>query len=372
MKTRKWLAGGAVAALGLAPSGFAPMPASGLGGELEVVFFDAGDGDAAVVLTPGPDRKVLVIDGGYQETAAAAMAPYLEAAGVAAIDLMILTHPGRGHVEGLRELVQRFEVREVWDPGPIEPSSADYQAFAADALAEARTRYYQGLGDQLVEVPAADVAGDEHRRIALGAPLPFGTAEIVVLHAAENPPAAEADAAKAASLVVKVVYGENAVLFTGDARGRRERQPASDSRAHSTERALLELESRLPGVLGSTVLKVPDHGHELSSSQQFLDAVRPRWAVLSCAGGAGGADPAALARYAKARINLVRTDAGDTHEQPHDDHVHLRLGAREGDLVCRQVDTASLLQLAGDVGRPAAPALEPSRVLVRPRPPRGR
>jgi beta-lactamase superfamily II metal-dependent hydrolase len=349
---------GAALALGLAASAAAPVLAaahSGAGArgggpdQVEVVFFDSGDGDCTVVLTPLPDRKVLVFDGGHRDTALQAVLPYLRQRAVEAIDLMVLTHAASGHIEGLRVLLRELPVREVWDPGYRGDGAFEHDAFAAEALAAARAAYHGRLGEQLVASPAADANHAELRQLVLGVPEELGSVGLTLLHTSDSADGPnDRFRLEASAIVLKLAFGDNSILF-GAGTGRRPGQPAGDSSAHFTEAALLALERADPGLLRSTVLRAAGHGADTASGAKLLDAVRPEWVVLSCAAGRRAAlHPDVLARCAARGANLLRTDRGDDAATPHDDHMLLCMGRRRGELTWRQGDTDQLLAWAAE------------------------
>jgi beta-lactamase superfamily II metal-dependent hydrolase len=95
------------------------------------------------------------------------------------------------------------------------------------------------------------------------------------------------------SLVLRLEYGKVRFLFAGDIEKRDER--------------LLQTRS---AELRSAILKVPRHGNATASSDEFIAAVRPKFAVFS---GSGRMQPAAareeiLSRYRKAGAEILRTD----------------------------------------------------------------
>lgn len=318
------------------------------GTALEVVFFDVGQGDCAVLRSPGPDGRVIVIDGGFVGTANDSVVPYLQARGITRIDLMILTHPDQDHTNGLRTLIEQFDVEEIWDPG-VDRSNTFYQSFKTAASGAAGDRYYRPLEDQIVDDPADDLDDDDERRIVLGRAESLGDIELILLHTDDDLDGPnDAYRINNGSIVVKVVYGENSILFTGDANGRllgAEPEEVDPGGPFFTEAALLQLEQSNPGLLRSTVLKVPHHGSLTSSSEQFVEAVQPIWAVISSGTSSNHRlpRPATLARYGAIRANILRTDVGDGQLTKGDDHLVLILGERAGDLIWRQADTESLL-----------------------------
>ena len=106
--------------LGLALSGsprVKPSPSGTANDRVEIVFLDVGGGDCAVILTPEPDRKVVVIDGGRAEEGLRRLSPLLASRGVTTVDLTILSHPDPDHLGGLDLMTREYVVREIWDPG---------------------------------------------------------------------------------------------------------------------------------------------------------------------------------------------------------------------------------------------------------------
>src|SRR3989338_1330049 len=74
---------------------------------LEVDFFDVGQGDA--ILIKAPAGQNILIDGGPDKTVIKRLGENL-AWWDKRIDLMILTHPHDDHVTGLIDVLKRFEV----------------------------------------------------------------------------------------------------------------------------------------------------------------------------------------------------------------------------------------------------------------------
>jgi len=97
--------------------------------------------------------------------------------------------------------------------------------------------------------------------------------------------------------VLRVDYGDVRLLFAGDIE-------------EEVEAALVERQASGKVDLRADVLKVPHHGSETSSSAAFLEAVRPRVAVVSVGRRNRFGHPSAevLARYASLATRLYRTD----------------------------------------------------------------
>jgi len=96
------------------------------------------------------------------------------------------------------------------------------------------------------------------------------------------------------SLVLRIQYGDVTILLTGD-----------------IERAAEEALTVSGWELQSDVLKVPHHGSRTSSSEAFLNRVRPRWAILSAADPVTGRfrypHPDVRERYERRNIPLFHT-----------------------------------------------------------------
>jgi competence protein ComEC len=97
--------------------------------------------------------------------------------------------------------------------------------------------------------------------------------------------------------VVRLVYGKNSFLFTGDAQTESEKQMLSSSYT-----------------LSADVLKVGHHGSYTSTSAAFLAKVKPTYAVISCGKGNDYGHPhqETLKKLANAGIKLYRTDINGT------------------------------------------------------------
>ena len=84
---------------------------------LELVFFDVGQGDAVLISAPG-DYHILV-DGGEMGAYTREIRPYLQAQGIRALDLVVVTHPHEDHLGGVVRLLEddRIEVAQILESG---------------------------------------------------------------------------------------------------------------------------------------------------------------------------------------------------------------------------------------------------------------
>ncbi|MDO8468130.1 MAG: ComEC/Rec2 family competence protein [Candidatus Peribacter sp.] len=234
-------------------------------GHLAVHFFDVGQGDSALLVSPS--GKTVLIDGGPDLSA-------LEALGRAlplsrrSIDLLILSHPDPDHFIAFPEVLRRFEVGALLLPA-IQNDEEPYRAL----LAIARER------------GVALVKADPKRDIDLN-----DGVTLDILWPPDPVPSMEDNDA---SVIVRASYGTGSILFTGDL-------------SVKGEETLLA-----SGIdVSAQVLKIGHHGSRFSSSDSFLAAVHPRLAVISVGkdNHYGHPNPETLERLTKAGIP-VRTTA---------------------------------------------------------------
>jgi competence protein ComEC len=266
-RPRRWLAAAVVLAA-LADGGFWTYERF-LDSTLRVTFLSVGQGDAAVVELPR--GRVMVVDGGGLPGAfdpgERIVAPFLWARKVMRVDVVVLSHPQLDHYEGLAYLAEHFRPREFWWSG-ARATGARFARLEA-ALSRAGTRrVVVGAG-----TPARVLAG----------------VRVEVLH----PPADAGLDVNDASVVLRLVYGEVSMLFSGDL----ERAGEERLVAHGAG-------------LASTLLKVPHHGSATSTTAVLVRAVAPRVAVISAGYDNRFGFPAAsvLERLAAAGVTTCRTD----------------------------------------------------------------
>ncbi len=241
--------------------------------ELTVSFLDVHQGDAAVLKVKG--HTFMIDCGGTRGQAydigGRVDVPYLLHSGSRSLDAIFLSHAHEDHAAGAGGILRKMPVGTVFTAGEGRAAySASLGLSTADPL----------LG-KFVELKAGETYDIEGVRIeVLSAPAAGG----------EGKGGAVSNEACA---VLRVRYGGASFLFTGDME-------------KEQEAALL---ASVPD-LRATVLKVGHHGSATSTGDPFLQAVQPRWAVISV-----GADntfghprPDVLDRLRAAGVRLYRTD----------------------------------------------------------------
>jgi len=240
--------------------------------DLTVTFLSVGSGDAALVEFPGGRRALL--DGGPARRGAfdageRIVAPFLGAKRCRRVDALVVSHGQADHYGGLRYVLAHFRPAAIWTPPETGKEEAGYRAFLLDGkrLGAARLRLCRGC--MLPEVSGV---------------------RLEVLHPACG--RGGAGGVNDASLVLCMTYGAVRFLFTGDIE-------------RGAEAALLDAGLALE----ATVLKVPHHGSATSSTEAFLDRVRPRVAVISSGSGNRFGFPSerVVDRYRRRGVCVYRT-----------------------------------------------------------------
>ncbi len=216
---------------------------------IEITFLDVGQGDA--ILLQFPNKKTMLIDAGDAsgswDNGKVAVIPYLKQRGILRINYLVGSHPHDDHIGGFHSVIDRLSVDTVV-VSPYEYPSKNYAAFLRKCNAK--------------QIPV--------RRVLKGDQLfPDSTARVYILHpdsdhvVHNNSSGGECNNS---SLVMKIQYGKNGVLLTGDLE--MEAEPAM-----FPYKEFLECE----------IIKIAHHGSKTSSSQTLLNFVQPLVAVIPVA-----------------------------------------------------------------------------------------
>lgn len=269
MNVRMWLVMTGVVIIWLLGWSIAGLP----DGRLRVWFLDIGQGDAILMRLPagewvlvdgGPDGKVLDLMGRVM--------PFYERR----VELVINSHPHADHLNGLVEVLARYEVDNLWITG-VKYNYAGYQKMLEEA-AEGGTRViYTSAKDGSIGKVGFDLI------------YPLRSLQGEGMENVNN-----------SSIVFRLIYAGRRIFFSGDLE---EQKEAELVRADG-----LNLEA--------DILKAGHHGSKTSNTEDFVRRIGPDYAVISC-----GVEnkfkhpfPGTLERFGRLGLTVYRTDLDGTVE----------------------------------------------------------
>lgn len=223
-------------------------------GELKVIFFDVGSADCILVQQNGKNmlidagRKSIVIDSKRKD-----LIKYLKDQKIKEFEYVVATHPHGDHVKGMSDIIGEFKVNNVLVP-LVQHKTKAFKYLENSVKKNVVNNNKKNFENLFITVPNI---GDE---------FDLGDAKVIVMsldmQPNSNPLSKEQNAA---SIVLKVCFGKNSFLFTGDAD--------------------VEMEKNMIEMFGdrlkADVLKIGHHGSGSSTSIDFLNAVNPSKVVIS-------------------------------------------------------------------------------------------
>ena len=241
--------------------------------ELNVHFLDVGQGDAVLISC---DDAYMLIDAGDNDKGTLVQ-NYLNKQGVEHLDYIIGTHPDADHIGGMDVILYKFDCGTVMMP-EVTNDTATYR----DVIDTMKEKGYQNT---------APVVGDSYS---------LGSAQFTILG-----PTDTYEDTNNNSIVLLLTHGDNKFLFVGDA----EEKAEEDILAEGVS-------------VKADVLKVGHHGSRTASSEAFLQAVEPTYAVISCGQDNSYGHPHAetLNTLRSMGVKLFRTDEQGTVTATSDGH----------------------------------------------------
>ena len=206
-------------------------------GTLIVTMIDVGQGDSFLLEQNGTYG---LIDCGTS-SGGKAVVEYLQEKGITKLQYVFGTHPHDDHEGGMAYVIQNVNVGKIILPQIKEE--------------HAQTTWYKKL------IKVIKDGGYKLEYVELGNVYTLGKAQIKVIGPISDPK----DDKNNYSTVLKVSFGENDIIFTGDAEVPVERDILKSGQDVDAE-----------------ILKVGHHGSDTSSSEEWLDAISPEYALISC------------------------------------------------------------------------------------------
>lgn len=233
--------------------------------KMEVHFIDVGQGDATLIIC---GKHAMLIDAG-DSSKGTAIQNYLQKQNVEKLDYLVLTHPDSDHIGGAPVIITKFDIKSVFVSN-YEKDNKDYQ------------KLIQALDDKHAAYKTPQV----------GFRYFLGTAVITFLA-----PNDTYDNPNDSSIACIIQNGNTTFLFTGDA-------------GEDAEQDILNNEQDI----SADVYHVGHHGSKYSTSEEFLEAVNPDYAIISCAEGNSYGHPHAetLNKLRTSGVEVYRTDEEGT------------------------------------------------------------
>jgi competence protein ComEC len=207
----------------------------------EIVFLDVGQGDATLCVFE--NGATILIDGGARtewfDAGAWVIVPYLRSRGIWSLDAVIATHPDNDHIGGLGAVLSAFDVRMLIHNG-VADSRKSFRNLIEMAEARGTSIHAVAAGDSLIGISARILS-------------PPGSAPTHLWSPNDR------------SIVLRIEDRGHSVLIAGDA------GKVAEER----------MGQRWGDTLQSDVLKLGHHGSATSSSERFLAAVDPAYAIVS-------------------------------------------------------------------------------------------
>lgn len=225
--------------------------------KLQIIYFDVGQADSTLIMNNG---KNTLIDGG-NDSDGDDLVKYIKSQKISRIDTVIATHLHADHVGGLDDIIDSFDIEKVYMPDAVN-TDKQVEEFL-DAMERKNLEY---------EVPE------------IGTKFDNGLANCEVMSIDNN-----AEDLNNSSIVIQMNYLEQKYLFMGDSE-----KEVENSREWNKV----------------NVLKVGHHGSNTSSTERFLNQVKPQIAIISVGANNQYKHPSTevLTRLKDLNINIYRTD----------------------------------------------------------------
>ena len=208
------------------------MPNNNVNSNLIISYLNVGQADSILIEN---NNEYMLIDAGNNNDGEL-LVKYFKAKGITEFKYLIGTHPHEDHIGGLDDIIYNFDINTIYIPDAITTTKTFMDVL--DAIEEKNMTY---------SVPKINET------------FTLGEALITVLYTGTD-----TKDLNNTSIVLRLDFGNTSYLFTGDA-------------TEKTENILLKDNLNLK----ADVLKVGHHGSRFSTTDEFLQKVNPKYAVIS-------------------------------------------------------------------------------------------
>lgn len=229
---------------------------------LQVHFIDVGQGASQLIISPS--GKTMLIDAGNNDQEDDIVA-YLTKQKVKKIDILVGTHPDADHIGGLDAVINNFDIGTIYMP-KVQANTETFK----DVLLSVQNKSLK------VNTAKSGILIDIDKSLTVKMIAPVNTY----------------DESNNMSAVIRISYGSTSFLLTGDAE-------------QESENDILNSKATLK----SDVLLVGHHGSNSSTSQKFLNAVNPKYAVIQVGKNSyGHPTDTTLKKLTSKKISVYRND----------------------------------------------------------------
>ena len=235
-----------------------------LNGNLEISYLNVGQGDSAYIKVNDFD---ILIDAGPRSDADALL-QQLEEKSIDDFEMIIATHPHEDHIGGMAKVFEKYDVESFYMPKVTHT-----------------TKTFENM------VNAINKEGIKIKQIKEGMSFDLGEGAKIDVY---SPIYESYEEFNDYSPIMKLTFGQNEFMFTGDAE------------AHAEQ----DVVAKYPTNLNADVLKFGHHGSSTSSTEEFVKAVSPKYGIISCGvdNTYGHPHRETLEKISKYNIETYRTD----------------------------------------------------------------
>lgn len=211
-------------------------------GKFHIYFLDIGQGDSVLIKTP--ENHQILIDGGPENIVIEELGevlPFFDKS----IDFVVLTHPHADHVDGLIEVIKRFNVNNVLITG-VFYDSPDYKEFL------------RIIKEKNINVLFAESLTDFR----------FGDTILDIIYPKNSIIDKKFPNANNSSIAMRVLYKNIKILLTGDLEA-------------EAEQKLIQTGFDLK----ADIFKAGHHGSKTSSTMDLLKKIQPTVVVIQSGAG---------------------------------------------------------------------------------------